>query len=136
MLLWLLRARAAERMAEHIRCPVNRYLSADVEGSLATIGAGSGHGAWRGSPDSIIPGNAGGSISSWASVPAGSIKGGLVRRRIPAKIVFEVSVVYGSWLMLGLSPALFGAFGLKSEATPKWISWIALGGVLSECLYG
>ncbi|MDP6501558.1 MAG: hypothetical protein QF369_03530 [Dehalococcoidales bacterium] len=30
--------------------------------------------------------------------------------------------------MLGLSPALFGAFGLKSEATPKWISWIALGG--------
>ncbi len=52
------------------------------------------------------------------------------------KSFLRYRLVYGSWLMLGLSPALFGAFGLKSEATPKWISWIALGGVLSECLYG
>ena len=47
------------------------------------------------------------------------------------KIVFEVSVVYGSWLTLGLSPALFGAFGLKSTSIPKWISWVALiGGIV------
>ena len=52
------------------------------------------------------------------------------------KSFLRYRLVYGSWLMLGLSPALFGAFGLKSEATPKWISRIALGGVLSECLYG
>jgi len=47
------------------------------------------------------------------------------------KIIFEVSVVYASWLTLGLSPALFGAFGLKSASIPKWISLVALiGGVV------
>ena len=52
------------------------------------------------------------------------------------KIVFEVSVVYGSWLTLGLSPTLFGAFGLKSTAIPKWISWVALiGGIVGMLVW-
>jgi hypothetical protein len=47
------------------------------------------------------------------------------------KIVFETSVTYGSWLTLGVSMALFGVFGLRSSAVPKWISWVAIvGGIV------
>jgi hypothetical protein len=47
------------------------------------------------------------------------------------KILFEVMVVFGSWLTLGLAPLLFGLFGLKSSNVPKWLSWMAiLGGVI------
>lgn len=47
------------------------------------------------------------------------------------KILFEVIVVYGSWLTLGLPPLLFGLFGLKSANTPKWLNWLAIvGGAL------
>ena len=47
------------------------------------------------------------------------------------KIVFEITVVYGSWLTLGVAMALFGVFGLKSSKVPKWVSWVAIvGGVV------
>ena len=47
------------------------------------------------------------------------------------KMIFEITVVFASWLTLGVSMALFGLFGLRSSNIPKWISWVALvGGVV------